>query len=183
MLGVTQSVGSCLLGDESLKITDYLAIYATILSTLVFVWNVLHSRPRVRVDLIFGIEGTGDALKSGVYIVVRNLSSHDVHLSSIGILYPYRIASLKERFAHVWRFRRLPRRLGWVHSSLSNYSVESGCPVCLEARKSHQVFIPQAVLDAMLAEANDRAIMACVQDQLWNNIYSGKFKCPAPRDE
>ena len=166
-----------------MKITDYLAIYAAILSTLVFFWNVLQSRPRVRIDLIFGIEGTGDAVKSGVYIFVRNLSSHDVHLSNISILYPYRIASLKERFAHVWRFRRLPRRLGWVHSSLSNYSLESGCPVSLEARKSHQVFIPQRVLEDMLAEANDRAIMASVQDQLWNTVYSGKFRCPRPRDE
>ena len=166
-----------------MKITDYLAIYAAILSTLVFFWNVLQSRPRVRIDLIFGIEGTGDAVKSGVYIFVRNLSSHDVHLSNISILYPYRIASLKERFAHVWRFRRLPRRLGWVHSSLSNYSLESGCQVSLEARKSHQVFIPQRVLEDMLAEANDRAIMASVQDQLWNTVYSGKFRCPRRRDE
>jgi hypothetical protein len=169
--------------ERNLKITDYLAIYATVLSTLVFFWNVLQSRPRVRVDLIFGIEGTGDAMRSGVYIFVRNLSSHDVHLTNIDILYMYRIVGLKERFAHVWRFRRLPRRLGWVHSSLSNYSLESGCPVCLEARKSHQVFIPQPVLEDMLAEANDRTLMAGVQDQLWNTVYSGKFKCPEPRDE
>ena len=33
------------------------------------------------------------------------------------------------------------------------------------------------------AEANERAIMACVQDQLWNNVYSGKLKCPTPRNE
>jgi len=166
-----------------LKITDYLAIYAAILSTLVFAWNALQSRPRLRVDLIFGIEGSGDAMKSGVYIFVRNLSSHDVHLSNISILYPYRTASLKERFAHVWRFRRLPRRLGWVHSSLSNHSVGSGCPVCLEARKSHQVFISEPTLETMLAEANGQAIMACVQDQLWNNVYSGQFKCASPKDK
>ena len=166
-----------------MKITGYLAIYASILSTLAFAWNVLQSRPKVRVDLILGTKGTGDALKLGVYIFVRNLSSHDVHLSNIKLLYPYRVVSLKDRLAHVWRFKRFPRRVGWVHSSLSNYSVESGCPVCLEARKSHQVFIPQPALERVLAEANDRAIMACVQDQLWNDVYSGKFKCPAPRDE
>lgn len=163
-----------------MKVTDYLAIYAAILSTLVFAWNILQSRPRIKVDLIFGIEGTGDDLKSGVYIFVRNLSSHDVHLSNIEILYPYTVASLKERLAHAWRFKTLPKRLGWVHSSLSNYSVESGCPVCLEARKSHQVFIPEPALEEMLSGAIDRVLMACVQDQLWSNIYSGKFKCPAP---
>lgn len=167
--------------NQNMKITDYLATYAAILSTLIFFWNVVQSRPRVRVDLIFGIAGTGDTLTSGVYIVVRNLSSHDVHLSNISILYPYKTVSLKERFSHMWRFRRLPRRLGWVHSTLSNYSLESGCPVCLDARKSHQVFIPETVLENILIEANDRAIIASVQDQLWNNVYSIKFECPKPR--
>jgi len=169
--------------EQSLKITDYLAIYAAVLSTFVFFWNVLQSRPRIRVDLIHGIEGTGDAMRSGIYIFVRNLSSHDVHLTNIDILYPYRTVDLKERFAHLWRFRRLPRRLGWVHSSLSNYSLESGCSVCLEARKSHQVFIPHTALEDMLAQAIERTLMAGAHDQLWNTVYSRKFKCPGPRNE
>jgi hypothetical protein len=163
-----------------LKITAYLAIYAAILSTLVFAWNILQSQPRIKVDLIFGIEGTDDDLKSGVYIVVRNPSSHDVHLSNVDMLWPYTVVSLKERLAHAWRFNSLPRRLGWVHSSLSNYSVESGCPVRLEARKSHEVFIPQPALEKILSGAIARVLMACVQDQLWNNIYSGKFRCSVP---
>lgn len=163
-----------------MKITDYLAVYAAVLSTLVFLWNVLQSRPRVKVDLIFGIEGSGDAVMSGVYVCVRNLSSHDIHLANIDILYPYTKPSWKERIAHAWRFKRLPKRMGWVHSSLSNYSVASGCPVCVEARKSHQVFIPQASVERMLADAVDRSLMACAQDQLWNNAYSSRFQCPLP---
>lgn len=163
-----------------MKITDYLAIYAATLSSLIFVWNVLQSRPRIKVDLIFGIEGEGDNLKSGVYIVIRNLSSHDVHLSSISILYPYKDIGLKEQFAHAWRFKRIPRRLGWVSSSLSYYSVQSGCPVCLGARKSHQVLITEPVLEEILAKAIHRSLKACVQDQLWNNVYSSAFKYPLP---
>ncbi|MGI8740604.1 MAG: hypothetical protein ACR2KU_13645 [Gammaproteobacteria bacterium] len=162
-----------------MKITDYLAIYAAILSTLIFLWNVLQSRPRFKVDLISGIEGAGETLTSGVDIFVRNLSSHDIHLANIEILYPHTAPRFKERIAHAWRFRSLPRRMGWVHSSLSNYSIASSCLVRLEARKSHQVFIPQPVLETMLAGAIDRSLMACAQDQLWNNVYSGKFRCPA----
>ena len=161
-----------------LKFTDYLAIYAAILSTLVFSWNILQSRPRIKVDLIFGIEGTHDNLKSGVYIFVRNLSSQDVHLAHISILYRGTNVGLKERFEHAWRFRQIPRRIGWVHSSLSNYSVESGCPVRLEARKSHRVFIAEAILEQMLSQAIDRSLMACVQDQLWNDVYSRALRCP-----
>ncbi|MCA3153410.1 MAG: hypothetical protein ING30_00010 [Burkholderiales bacterium] len=163
-----------------MKITDYLAVYAAVLSTLVFLWNVLQSRPRIKVDLIFGIEGSGDAVTSGIYVFVRNLSSHDIHLSNIDILYPYTKPTWKERIAHAWRFKRLPKRLGWVHSSLSNYSVATGCPVCVEARQSHQVFIPQASVERVLADAVERSLMACAQDQLWNNAYSGRFRCSLP---
>ena len=46
-----------------LKFTDYLAIYAAILSTLVFLWNVLQSRPRIKVDLTLGIEGADEDSK------------------------------------------------------------------------------------------------------------------------
>jgi hypothetical protein len=164
-----------------LKITDYLAIYAAILSTLVFVWNVFQSKPKIKVDLIFGLDGKGDQLRSGIYIFARNLSSHDVHLANFSILYPYRDVGLKERLIHVWKYKHMPRRIGWVTSSLSNYSIEDGCPICLEARKSHSVFIPDAALEAMLADATHRSLIGCVQDQLWHNAYSRAFKYPKPK--
>ncbi len=161
-----------------MKFTDYLAIYAAILSTLVFAWSVLQSRPRIKVDIIFGIEGSGYNKKSGVYIFIRNLSSQKVHLASIDVLYAYKCVGLKERITHLWKFKRIPRRLGWVTSNLSNYSVESGCPVWLEARTSHKVFLSELTLEAVLAGAIHRSIIACVQDQLWNNVYSSTFKYP-----
>lgn len=161
-----------------MKFTDYLAIYAALISTLVFVWNIFQSRPRIKVDLIFGVEGSGDAIKSGIYVTVRNLSSHDIHLSNIDILYQYRKPRIRDKIAHMWRFKNLPIRTGWIRSSLSNYSLGSGFPVCLEARKSHMVLIPQATVETILTEATDRALIACVQDQLWNNVYSRKFKYP-----
>ena len=41
---------------RSLRFTDYLAIYAAILSTSVFLWNILQSRPRVVIDLLPGLD-------------------------------------------------------------------------------------------------------------------------------
>ena len=123
----------------NLKLTEYLAIYAAALSTFVFLWNVLQSKAKVKVDLIYGIEGEGDELKSGVYIFVRDLSSHQIHLSNLSLLYPYRVVGLKERIAYLWAYKRFPSRIGWVSTSLSNYSIEDGCPICFEPRKSHSV--------------------------------------------
>lgn len=42
---------------SNLKLTEYLAIYAAALSTFVFLWNVLQSKAKVKVDLVYGIEG------------------------------------------------------------------------------------------------------------------------------
>lgn len=51
-------------------------------------------------------------------------------------------------------------------------SVESGCPLRLEARKSHQVFLTDETVEQLLAKSTNRKLMAHVQDQLWNNVYS-----------
>lgn len=159
-----------------MKITDYLAIYAAVLSTVVFLWNIAQSRPRIKVDLLFAIEVIGEKPESGASVIVRNHSSHDVHLANISILYPYTHVTFKERLVHLWRYKQWPSRIGWVHSDLSNYGIESGCPVCLEARKSHRVFIPDAKLDTMVSDATEGSLIASVQDQVWNNFYSRKFK-------
>lgn len=161
-----------------MKATDYLAIYAACLSTMVFVWNVYQSRPKIKVDMVYGLEGKGDDLKSGVYIFVRNLSSHDVHLSNFSILYPYKRVSVAERISHFWKYNRLPVRMGWVSSSLSNYSIDDGCPVCIGARQSHKILISDGALESILDGAVHRSLIGCVQDQLWQNAYSHIFKLP-----
>ena len=163
-----------------MKLTDYLAIYAAFLSTAVFLWNICQSRPRVKVDLIFGIEGTGDDLKSGVYIFVRNISSHEVHLANIDILYRYMTPRLTQRIGHIWRFKAWPTKLGWVHSSLDYFAIESGCPINLEANKSHKIFIPELIAEKMLEKGIDRSLMAGVQDELWRNVYSKVFVYSLP---
>lgn len=159
-----------------MKMTDYLAIYAAVLSTVVFLWNIAQSRPRIKVDLVFSMDDASGKLETGASLIVRNHSSHDVHLANIGILYPFRNATFQERLKHLWRYRRWPGRVGWSHSSLSNYAIESGCPICLEARKSHRIFIPDAKINEMLSDAVERSLRATVQDQLWNDFYSRKFR-------
>jgi len=161
-----------------LRFTDYLAIYAAILSTSVFLWNILQSRPRVAIDLVPGLDDSAAKLRTGVYVIIRNVSSHDVHLAAIDVLYRYTDVQFRDRIAHLRRFRRLPLRLGWVHTSLSNLSIESGCPLRLEARKSHQVFLTDETLEQLLADATDRRLMAHVQDQLWNDVYSRPLTVP-----
>ena len=168
--------------EKNLKITEVLAIYAALLSTVVFVWNIARGIPRYKVDLIYGTtEDEGDC-KFGVYISVRNPSSHTVHLSNISLLYPYRSGNLVEKLTHVFKYRRMPTTVGWCYTSLSNYEVDHKCPVALEPGKSHDVFIPENIIEQVLSDCSKREIKAVVQDQLWRNKYSLKFDYPR-RDE
>jgi hypothetical protein len=160
-----------------MKATEWLAIYGATLSTIVFAWNAFQSRPRLKVVVMFGIEEG----VHGAHISIQNRSSHTVHLAHISILYRYRSASLREWLSHAWEFKRIPRRLGWVHSSLSNHGVPDGCPVTLEARNAHHVLVPDAVLESVFARATERKIIAIVQDKIWNSVYSNVFQYSKPR--
>lgn len=78
----------------------------------------------------------------------------------------------KEQFEHLLHYLRWPVRVDWVHSGLSNYDIE----LCLEARKLRHVFILDIKMKEMLTGAIESSLIACIQDQLWNDFYSSKFK-------
>jgi hypothetical protein len=146
-----------------------------VLSTFIFFWNLSRSRPKIKVRLIYDAKEIGDELEGGICISVQNISAHTIHLSNISLLYRFEKTKLWENISHIIRFRRIPRTVGWVYTSLSNYGIEDGCPISLEARNSHEVFVPFKVLNKILEDALRRDIRAVVQDQLWQNTYSRRF--------
>lgn len=161
-----------------MDLTKYLAIYAALLSTAVFAWNVSRARPKIRVKLIFAVEQVEGEYVRGVSVAVQNPSPHTVHLTNISLLYPWRRPTIKDYLEHIFRFRRWPSRIGWVHTSLSNYDIEDGCPVTLEPGTSHSVLVPEDKLEKLLEDATKRRFMAVVQDALWRNKYSPTFEYP-----
>ncbi|RYY03963.1 MAG: hypothetical protein EOO53_05515 [Gammaproteobacteria bacterium] len=164
----------------NLKFTDHLAIYGALLSTLVFLWNVTRAIPRIKVKLIFGLEKVHDDYEAGVFIFVQNPSSSAVHLSNISILYPYAKVGIVARLSHIFKYGRIPKHLGWVHSSLSNYHLDNGNQLSLDPGKSHKVFLSKQILDAIFQNGLRRELIASVQDQLWNTTYSAKFQVIEP---
>lgn len=158
-----------------MKITEYLSIYAAILSTGVALWNILKAIPKIKVDIVHAINDENGEVKHGVHISIRNPSSHTVHLAGVDILYPYKKRKLKDLILHFLKYRRIPTNMGWVHCSVSNYGIEDGCPLALEAGKSHNVFIPSETIEQILSDSIERQIKASVQDQLWRNKYSKIF--------
>lgn len=161
-----------------MELTKYLAIYAAALSTAVFFWNVSRARPKIRVKLIFSVEKVDGEYVHGVGVAVQNPSSHTVHITNVSLLYPWRKPTLKDYFEHIFRFRRWPRRIGWCHTSLSNYEIDDGCSVALEPGTAHRVLIPEDKLEKLMEGATKRRFIAVVQDALWRNKYSSAFDYP-----
>lgn len=73
-----------------MTVTEFLAIYAAFLSTVVFIWNWAREIPRVKVKIVCGTEKVDEGYLSGVYIFVQNPTPHTVHLAAIHILYLYK---------------------------------------------------------------------------------------------
>lgn len=164
-----------------MSLTDWLAIYAAALSTTVFVWNLVRATPKAKTTVVFGMDKKH---RSGIYVNVQNRSPHAIHLASISLLYEYRSVGVLERLKHMVQFKQIPRRIGWVHSSLSLHGVKDGCPVQIQPMNSHDVFVPDSVLRSILSQAVSTRIAAVAQDRLWNNSYSGDIDYKVPkRDE
>lgn len=158
-----------------MKATELLSIYAALLSTAVFIWNIVRAIPRYKVDIVYAVHEEDGECKHGVYVSIRNPSPHTIHLAGVDILYPYAKASFIERVGFMFKYRRLPSTVGWVHSSLSNFGLKNEFPLALESGKSKNVFVPHEVLEDIFEDCIGRDIKVCVQDQIWRNKYSPKF--------
>lgn len=159
-----------------MKLTDYLAFYAAVLSSIVFIWNLIQSRPRIRVRLVTATESKNDVFQFGVYICIQNLSSHAVNISHVSLLYETSGSGFLSRLRHLIKYRRISRRVGWCSSSLSNYGIEDKCPYKVEARDALNIFVPDEAVKSLLSTAKSDNIMAVAQDQLWIDRYSNRLK-------
>jgi hypothetical protein len=155
-----------------LKITEILAIYAACLSTLVFIWNIAKATPKFKVDLLHGMEEKDGDYVEGLYIIVRNHSSHKIHLAGLDLLYQSENKTIFKKLLHLLKYRNWSNSVGWVHCCPSQYGVEYNYPVELEAFQSHQLFIPEAVINEIIEKGISCKIKAKAQDQLWRNKYS-----------
>ncbi len=159
-----------------MKITEYLAIYAACLSTLVFIWNISKSIPKFKVDLMLGIKEDDGDYTRGLYLIVRNHSPHKIHIAGVDILYQYEESSIFKKLSHFFKYRNSPKTVGWVHCSPSLYGVDENFPVELEGFKSHDIFISDDALKEILSESINQKVRAKAQDQLWNNRFSKEIK-------
>ncbi|WP_447753249.1 hypothetical protein [Sphingopyxis fribergensis] len=158
-----------------MELTDYLAIYGALLSTLVFAWNAIKARPTIKVRLVHSVNNAGGEVDHGVHVSIQNPSSHTVHISRASFVVPSGKASVIDKLKHVWRYRRLPSHVGWVHASMSLYGVDDRCPLSIEPGMSVGIEVPGRALRQLMLRSTEPVLKIQVQDALWRNIYSAKF--------
>lgn len=154
--------------DIRMSITDWIAVYGAFLATFVFIRDYLRTRSKIKVIIVYGVDG--------IVVSVQNLSASTAHITNLSFLYPLKSASVGGYLKHVWKYRTIPRTLGWCHSSFTNLGINDGCPLQIESEKSHVIEIPERVLDKMFEDASSRTLKVVVQDGLWRHTYSSKFR-------
>ena len=158
-----------------MKGIDWLAVYAAVLSTIIFARDVLRAKPKVETRLVFGLHPENG---HGVYVSVQNKSSHTVHLAAIGPLYRYKSVSFKEKSTYFFKHRRLPGTLGWVHMSFKFHDISDRSPLAIEPGNAHQLFLSEEQIEQILEKSTSRELMFCSQDMLWRNSYSNVLLFP-----
>lgn len=152
-------------------LTDWIAGYAAVLSTVVLIRDVARSKPRMKVRVVHGCGEHGN----GIFVAVQNVSQHTIHLAHVSLLYDRKSPTIAEWLTHAWRFRQIPRRLGWVHFPLEMHGIRDGCPVDVASHTSHQIFISDQELEQILQRSTSRKLIAYAQDQLWRSAHSKVF--------
>lgn len=154
-----------------MKLTEVMAVYGAVLSTLTFLLTVFRARPRLKVDLIYGTEDD----RAGVFVYVRNASSHKVRVESITLLYQAVRISVWRRLIDMLVYRRLYRWHGWAISLEPSGGLSTGCPLTLEPHAAHRFMIPDQIMDRLLEKGVSERVVAKAQDALWKDYYSRPY--------
>ena len=160
-----------------MKVTEYLAIYAACLSSIVFLWNIRRATSRVRIELLFALEEIDGKSVAGISVIIRNPSAQTVHLANVSPLVPSKSGkpNLLEKLQHIVKYRRFPSGLGWVHTNFGCFDIDDGCPLSLEPGRAHRIFLPEEKVKEILEESERKELRAVVQDELWRDKYSKAF--------
>ncbi|WP_298336389.1 hypothetical protein [uncultured Erythrobacter sp.] len=152
---------------------DWIAVYAALLSTFIFVREWRDNRVRLKVTVSHGV----DAEKhEGVCAVIRisNLGHRPLVLFGVGLMWNYRRVSLAERIRHMVLYKRFPRRIGWVRGHLPEDHKADDLPRAIDPLNSVDVWVPFDKIDEAIDEGNN-VIIAYAQDALGRNSYSQEF--------
>ncbi len=160
-----------------------ISIYAAVLSTAVFIWNVRNAKGRVKANLVYGVEKTGDEYVSGIHVAIQNHSNKSVYVRSVSVLYPYRKKEWFERVRHLFKYRNWPSTVDWVQTSPSYEKIETGLPKIIEPGDSHGFLLPEDKLAELTESRISAKIKVCVQDALWRNTYSNPIEWQLGKDQ
>lgn len=162
-----------------MKLTEYLAIYAAIMSSVVFFWNVRKSRPNFRVKVSHGIGDQKDGTKTAGFVAsVENMSAQTVFIKPISILIFKENPTLKDRWTFLRKYKRYSRTQGWVFGNFENFDIEQDRQNKLEPGQSFSVFIPASVCKVIAEHSKSTIFRAYAQNELGENRYSKDMEIP-----
>ena len=146
--------------DTEWSPTDWLSIYGAALATILALREWWLKRSVIKVQLMYAID---DRLGHGICVEVQNRSWHEMHVQAVWLTCPYR--------------KRWWGGFNWMSTTLSELG-ETGFPTRMAPRGVQRVFVADAQIERLFAEAADRRVRGWVQDAFGNDKGSRVMKIP-----
>lgn len=160
----------------TVTLTDYIAIYAAIVSTFVFLWNIRNEKSQIKVEIMYGAEEVDGKFYTGIYIIIKNLSQHKIYLNALSLAYMYKKISIRYWIEHFLEFRNLRKYIHWCHGpNLFYEDTNTDIPISIEPRSSISKFVPDNIVKEFLNDSVNDKLVAEVQTALGKSIYSPIF--------
>jgi hypothetical protein len=152
------------------NLTQWIACYAALVSTILGVRTFWVERDRLKVAFHHGIRT--DIGRAAV-VEIRNHSRRTVYLNSVGLIAQYEPAGLWKKLRHAAKYRTLRvGTVGWLYIPLPGWADEHKFPSPLQAGESLMLWLPET---AMAGREHDMLI-ASVQDGLRRETFSNRFR-------
>lgn len=162
-----------------LELTKYLSIYAAVLSTIVFLWNVRQARSTFRVRLAFAFDHFEGETVPGLLVDIQNPSSHAVHLVEVSFLTRFMSGTRLKSILSFFRSCDPLSLSSGIEMRFPPSLVDSRFPASVPPGASHTIFVPCITIEKHLVGLDDRRIQVAIRDALGRRRYSPKYVFPA----
>ncbi|WP_421791311.1 hypothetical protein [Hyphobacterium sp.] len=152
-----------------------IAGYAAVLSTIVFVWQIRASRPRIRLKAVYGFKKERDRSQYGVYLIVTNDSVFKITIRDMMLFVKIKPFRLSDWIKSAITLRRLPSNLNWMGMGFPEEKLQSRLPASVDAYGSVYLFIDEVLLKRVTNSSIDNKIVFEIRDDLQRTCRSNSL--------
>ena len=161
--------------------TAIIATYTAAITTIILVWDIWKSRPKIQIKIRSGGKVEKDRTIKGIIIDLQNPSTHTARIVYIFLIFLIEKPKIKDYYRYIcdyiFRFRYTPSLIGWVPQELRGLGVDYDYITTIEPGTSHSIFVTDQAIQALLESAKSEKLKVRIEDALERTKDSKAFDC------